>query len=97
MSQPQPHTHCCPLPPQHVNYDFTKSYLDLVVTYVSLVLLLARTEDRRLLIGLYHCAHEMSHGTAWVDCPHCRCPHGLSLLALALRTMSPTSMSLSPQ
>ncbi|KAF1414721.1 Nck-associated protein 1-like, partial [Spheniscus humboldti] len=48
----------------HVNYDFTKSYLDLVVTYVSLVLLLARTEDRRLLIGMYHCAHEMSHGTS---------------------------------
>ena len=53
-------------PPQHVNYDFTKSYLDLVVTYVSLVLLLARTEDRRVLIGMYHCAHEMSHGTRWV-------------------------------
>ncbi|XP_074931739.1 nck-associated protein 1-like isoform X1 [Phalacrocorax aristotelis] len=48
----------------HVNYELTKSYLDLVVTYVSLVLLLARTEDRRLLIGMYHCAHEMSHGTS---------------------------------
>ncbi|XP_035169210.1 nck-associated protein 1-like, partial [Oxyura jamaicensis] len=48
----------------HVNYDFTKSYLDLVVTYVSLVLLLARTEDRRALIGMYHCAHEMSHGAS---------------------------------
>lgn len=48
----------------HVNYDFTKSYLDLIVTYVSLVLLLARTEDRRVLIGMYHCAHEMSHGAS---------------------------------
>ncbi|XP_062453462.1 nck-associated protein 1-like [Rhea pennata] len=48
----------------NVNYDFTKSYLDLVVTYVSLVLLLARTEDRRVLIGMYHCAHEMIHGTS---------------------------------
>ncbi|NXX58017.1 NCKPL protein, partial [Scopus umbretta] len=48
----------------HINYDFTKSYLDLVVTYVSLVLLLARVEDRRLLIGMYHCAHEMSHGSS---------------------------------
>ncbi|XP_065596615.1 nck-associated protein 1-like isoform X2 [Cyrtonyx montezumae] len=48
----------------HVNYDFTKSYLDLIVTYVSLVLLLARTEDRRVLIGMYHCAHEMSHGSS---------------------------------
>ncbi|TRZ11597.1 hypothetical protein HGM15179_015504 [Zosterops borbonicus] len=48
----------------HINYDFTKGYLDLVVTYVSLVLLLARTEERRLLLGLYHCAHEMSHGAS---------------------------------
>uniref|UniRef100_A0A8B9CMU3 NCK associated protein 1 like n=1 Tax=Anser brachyrhynchus TaxID=132585 RepID=A0A8B9CMU3_9AVES len=48
----------------HVNYDFTKGYLDLVVTYVSLVLLLARTEDRRALVGMYHCAHEMSHGAS---------------------------------
>uniref|UniRef100_A0A493TL11 NCK associated protein 1 like n=1 Tax=Anas platyrhynchos platyrhynchos TaxID=8840 RepID=A0A493TL11_ANAPP len=48
----------------HVNYDFTKNYLDLVVTYVSLVLLLARTEDRRVLVGMYHCAHEMSHGAS---------------------------------
>lgn len=56
-------------PPQHVNYDFTKNYLDLVVTYVSLVLLLARTEDRRVLVGMYHCAHEMSHGARWVGFP----------------------------
>lgn len=55
--------------PQHVNYDFTKGYLDLVVTYVSLVLLLARTEDRRALVGMYHCAHEMSHGARWVGWP----------------------------
>ncbi|KAM4880931.1 LOW QUALITY PROTEIN: nck-associated protein 1-like [Sylvia borin] len=48
----------------HINYDLTKGYLDLVVTYVSLVLLLARTEERRLLLGLYHCAHEMSHGAS---------------------------------
>uniref|UniRef100_A0A8C3V2H1 Nck-associated protein 1-like n=1 Tax=Catharus ustulatus TaxID=91951 RepID=A0A8C3V2H1_CATUS len=48
----------------HINYDLTKGYLDLVVTYVSLVLLLARTEERRLLLGLYQCAHEMSHGAS---------------------------------
>ncbi|NXA43326.1 NCKPL protein, partial [Eudromia elegans] len=48
----------------NVNYDFTKGYLDLVVTYVSLVLLLARTEERRVLVGMYHCAHEMIHGTS---------------------------------
>lgn len=74
-------------PPQHINYDFTKSYLDLVVTYVSLILLLARTEDRRLLIGMYHCAHEMSHGTRWVGCPHQGRPRRLSPLGLASRTV----------
>lgn len=58
---------CTPSPPspsiQHLNYDFTKNYLDLVVTYSALVLLLARIEDRKVLIGLYNCAHEMLHGT----------------------------------
>ncbi|XP_053823412.1 nck-associated protein 1-like isoform X3 [Vidua chalybeata] len=48
----------------HINHDLTKGYLDLVVTYVSLVLLLARAEERRLLLGLYHCAHEMCHGAS---------------------------------
>lgn len=72
----------CPPHPQNVNYDFTKGYLDLVVTYVSLVLLLARTEDRRLLIGLYHCAHEMSHGARWGCCPHGLSPPRLSLRAV---------------
>ncbi|XP_077644707.1 nck-associated protein 1-like [Lonchura striata] len=48
----------------HINHELTKAYLDLVVTYVSLVLLLARAEERRLLLGLYHCAHEMSHGAS---------------------------------
>ncbi|XP_006035394.1 nck-associated protein 1-like [Alligator sinensis] len=48
----------------HLNYDFTKNYLDLVVTYSALVLLLARIEDRKVLIGLYNCAHEMLHGTS---------------------------------
>ncbi|XP_005532912.1 PREDICTED: nck-associated protein 1-like [Pseudopodoces humilis] len=48
----------------HLNHELTKGYLDLVVTYVSLVLLLARTEERRLLLGLYHCAHQMCHGAS---------------------------------
>nr|XP_010301848.1 PREDICTED: nck-associated protein 1-like [Balearica regulorum gibbericeps] len=80
----------------HINYDFTKSYLDLVVTYVSLVLLLARTEDRRLLIGMYHCAHEMSHGTRWVGSSHRGCPHRLSPLGLALRTIPDPHASSAP-
>lgn len=45
-----------------VNYDLTKGYLDLVVTYVSLLVLLSRVEDRKAVLGLFNTAHEMSHG-----------------------------------
>uniref|UniRef100_A0A8C6QV60 NCK associated protein 1 like n=1 Tax=Nannospalax galili TaxID=1026970 RepID=A0A8C6QV60_NANGA len=46
----------------NLNFDFTRSYLDLIVTYTSVILLLSRIEDRRILIGTYNCAHEMLHG-----------------------------------
>ncbi|GAB1299944.1 Nck-associated protein 1-like [Apodemus speciosus] len=46
----------------NINFDFTRSYLDLIVTYTSVILLLSRIEDRRILIGMYNCAHEMLHG-----------------------------------
>uniref|UniRef100_A0A670YTS8 NCK associated protein 1 like n=1 Tax=Pseudonaja textilis TaxID=8673 RepID=A0A670YTS8_PSETE len=46
----------------NVNYDFTKNYLDLIVTYVSVIVLLSRIDDRKVLIGLHHCTHEMIHG-----------------------------------
>uniref|UniRef100_A0A8D0IV76 NCK associated protein 1 like n=2 Tax=Sus scrofa TaxID=9823 RepID=A0A8D0IV76_PIG len=46
----------------NLNFDFTRSYLDLIVTYTSVILLLSRIEDRRVLIGMYNCAHEMLHG-----------------------------------
>ncbi|CAG0885765.1 unnamed protein product [Darwinula stevensoni] len=44
-----------------LNYDMTKGYLDLMATYVSLMLLLARVEDRKAVLGLYNAAHEMTH------------------------------------
>uniref|UniRef100_A0A8C4YJ65 NCK associated protein 1 like n=1 Tax=Gopherus evgoodei TaxID=1825980 RepID=A0A8C4YJ65_9SAUR len=47
----------------HVNYDLTKNYLDLVVTYTSVILLLSCIEDRKALIGMYNCAHEMIQGS----------------------------------
>lgn len=46
----------------NLNFDFTRNYLDLIVTYTSVILLLSRIEDRRILIGMYNCAHEMLHG-----------------------------------
>lgn len=45
-----------------VNFDLTKSYLDLTVTYVSLMILLSQVEDRKAVLGLFNTAHEMTHG-----------------------------------
>uniref|UniRef100_A0A8C4YFE1 NCKPL protein n=1 Tax=Gopherus evgoodei TaxID=1825980 RepID=A0A8C4YFE1_9SAUR len=50
-------------PGRPVNYDLTKNYLDLVVTYTSVILLLSRIEDRKALIGMYNSAHEMIQGS----------------------------------
>lgn len=45
-----------------VNFDLTKGYLDLVVTYVTLMILLSRVEDRKAVLGLFNAAHELTHG-----------------------------------
>lgn len=47
---------------QRVNFDLTKAYLDLIVTYVSLMILLSRVEDRKIVLGLYNVAYEIIHG-----------------------------------
>uniref|UniRef100_A0A8C1GHJ2 Nck-associated protein 1 n=1 Tax=Cyprinus carpio TaxID=7962 RepID=A0A8C1GHJ2_CYPCA len=47
-----------------VNFDLTKNYLDLVVTYTNLMMLLSRIEERKAIIGLYNYAHEMTHGSS---------------------------------
>lgn len=47
-----------------VNFDLTKGYLDLIVTYVSVLVLLARVEDRKAVLGLFNFAHELMHSKA---------------------------------
>ncbi|KAG7478250.1 hypothetical protein MATL_G00077920 [Megalops atlanticus] len=47
-----------------VNFDFTKKYLDLIVTYTSVILMLSRIDDKKVLVGMYNCAHEMSNGSS---------------------------------
>ncbi|XP_071438650.1 membrane-associated protein Hem isoform X2 [Hetaerina americana] len=44
-----------------LNFDLTKSYLDLVTTYVTLMILLSRVEDRKAVLGLFNAAYEMAH------------------------------------
>ncbi|XP_024916015.1 nck-associated protein 1-like isoform X3 [Cynoglossus semilaevis] len=45
-----------------INFDFTKNYLDLITTYCALILTLCRIDDKKTLVGMYNCAHEMSNG-----------------------------------
>ncbi|CAL8105746.1 unnamed protein product [Orchesella dallaii] len=44
-----------------LNFDLTKGYLDLVVTYTILMILLSRVEDRKAVLGLFHVAQEMAN------------------------------------
>uniref|UniRef100_UPI003AAFF040 nck-associated protein 1-like isoform X1 n=1 Tax=Centroberyx gerrardi TaxID=166262 RepID=UPI003AAFF040 len=47
-----------------INFDFTKSYLDLIVTYTSVIITLSRIDDKKALVGMYNCAHEMTNGSS---------------------------------
>nr|XP_019952062.1 PREDICTED: nck-associated protein 1-like isoform X1 [Paralichthys olivaceus] len=44
------------------NFDFTKNYLDLIVTYTSVIIMLSRIDDKKALVGMFNCAHEMTNG-----------------------------------
>lgn len=50
------------LHPQTLNYDLTKNYLDLIVTYISIMILMSKVDDRKVVLALYNCAHEFLHG-----------------------------------
>lgn len=51
---------------QTLNFELTKLYLDLVVTYITLMILLSRVEDRKAVLGLFNAAHEMVHNQKYV-------------------------------
>lgn len=44
-----------------LNFDLTKNYLDLISTYVSLMVLLSRVEDRKAVLGLFSAAYELQN------------------------------------
>ncbi|KAM4587109.1 nck-associated protein 1-like [Odontesthes bonariensis] len=46
------------------NFDFTKNYLDLIVTYTSVIITLSRIDDKKALAGMFNCAHEMTNGSS---------------------------------
>uniref|UniRef100_A0A8C1F3F9 NCK associated protein 1 like n=1 Tax=Cyprinus carpio carpio TaxID=630221 RepID=A0A8C1F3F9_CYPCA len=47
-----------------VNFDLTKNYLDLIVTYASVFYMLSRIDDKKAIVGLYNCAYEFSNGNS---------------------------------
>uniref|UniRef100_A0A672YJ26 NCK associated protein 1 like n=1 Tax=Sphaeramia orbicularis TaxID=375764 RepID=A0A672YJ26_9TELE len=46
------------------NFDFTKNYLDLITTYTSVIITLSRIDDKKALVGMFNCAHEMTNGSS---------------------------------
>lgn len=58
---------------QTLNHDITKAYLDIVTTYVSLMVLLSRVEDRKAVLGLFNAAHEMVHSNRYDSLNHNSC------------------------
>lgn len=52
-----------------VNFELTRNYLDLVTTYVSLMILLSRVEDRKAVLGLFNAAYEMQHNSSDASFP----------------------------
>ncbi|XP_060594108.1 membrane-associated protein Hem-like isoform X2 [Ruditapes philippinarum] len=44
-----------------LNFDLAKSYLDLVTTYVSIMILVSKVDDRKTVLALYNVAHEYLH------------------------------------
>uniref|UniRef100_A0A673H3V6 Nck-associated protein 1-like n=1 Tax=Sinocyclocheilus rhinocerous TaxID=307959 RepID=A0A673H3V6_9TELE len=47
-----------------VNFDFTKNYLDLIVTHASVIYMLSRIDDKKAIVGMYNCAYEFSNGNS---------------------------------
>ncbi|XP_059172077.1 membrane-associated protein Hem-like [Physella acuta] len=45
-----------------LNFDLTKTYLELIATYVSIMILMSKVDDRKAVLALYNCAHEYMHG-----------------------------------
>ncbi|KAL5007330.1 hypothetical protein ScPMuIL_016136 [Solemya velum] len=45
-----------------LNYDLTKNYLDLITTYICIMILVSKVDDRKVVLSLYNCAHEYLNG-----------------------------------
>uniref|UniRef100_A0A673H3Q4 Nck-associated protein 1-like n=1 Tax=Sinocyclocheilus rhinocerous TaxID=307959 RepID=A0A673H3Q4_9TELE len=70
-----------------VNFDFTKNYLDLIVTHASVIYMLSRIDDKKAIVGMYNCAYEFSNGNRcckWLFFQIMKCKCGFSWLCFFL-------------
>ena len=51
---------------QKVNFDLTRGYLDLIVTYFCIMIIVSRVEDRKAVLGLFNFAYELHNGKQYV-------------------------------
>uniref|UniRef100_A0A914QWG8 Uncharacterized protein n=1 Tax=Panagrolaimus davidi TaxID=227884 RepID=A0A914QWG8_9BILA len=47
-----------------LNFDATTAFFNMIINFISAMILLSRIEERKSLIGLYNAAHELEKGTA---------------------------------
>lgn len=45
-----------------VNFELTRGYLDVIVTYFCIMILVSRVDDRKAVLGLFNCAYELHNG-----------------------------------
>jgi len=45
-----------------MNFDLTRGYLDLIVTYFCIMIIVSRVEDRKAVLGLFNFAYELQNG-----------------------------------
>lgn len=46
---------------QTVNFDLCRAYLDLITTYVSIMIMICRVDDRKAVLALFSVAYEILH------------------------------------
>jgi len=51
-----------------MNFDLTRSYLDLIVTYFCIMIIVTRVEDRKAVLGLFNFAYELHNGKKYAGC-----------------------------
>jgi len=50
-----------------MNFDLTRAYLDLIVTYFCIMIIVSRVEDRKAVLGLFNFAYELQNGKKYAS------------------------------